>query len=165
MNVIPSICSKSSLKRFSTSHLRSLRRSFLQNFQVNQPPLVPTRDYFRQEAWISDFQQFSHRPTTVPLLRIRLGHTNTRSHWGRFSIRSSTACRRCNHPSETPEHLLLHCPRVQPDLIQSRTRFRTWVNATHPTLTFNQLVLLNTEDFFEEFKLLLHSARANLIYL
>ncbi|XP_050687813.1 uncharacterized protein LOC126981137 [Eriocheir sinensis] len=51
------------------------------------------------------------RPLDTAITRLRIGHTRLNAHLHRLNIVQDPHCPWCPTQPDTPEHLLLHCPR------------------------------------------------------
>ncbi len=97
----------------------------------------PDRTLFRGKEIVVDNRRkiiYPYRTKEIDdiLFRARTGHTFTRDHLNRFGIIKESSCRVCSYPSETIEHLALHCQPLEEheSIRHARERYQFEVPST-----------------------------------
>ncbi|XP_045105453.1 uncharacterized protein LOC123500965 [Portunus trituberculatus] len=95
---------------------------------------------------------FPSRALDTAVTRLRTGHTRLNAHLHRLGMTDSPHCLWCPTHPDTPEHLLLHCPRHH----SRRVAFLPSLSAIHPhrpTLTHLLGGCTNTTQAFKTLNL------------
>ena len=84
-----------------------------------------------------------NRADQCTIFQLRTGHCALNSHLNRINPTHPPLCRNCNHPYETPQHVLLECPGLD----RMRRELLPALPTIHNTLYSDKFQLINTCKF------------------
>nr|XP_027231810.1 uncharacterized protein LOC113823381 [Penaeus vannamei] len=95
----------------STNTIREIKMKKQENWKDSLKEILKQKNYLIKDHNPQPWTRSQNRKIDVTIARLMTKHTRLKKHLHKLKIEADPMCRWCSNQEETPEHLILQCPR------------------------------------------------------